>query len=632
MTTTFKRLIGSVGWLGLCALIPTAALSASAPLIRVGSTTPISVDAPKTPLGETWLAANPRDPKNLIAVSMAFPKQGPWASVMYRSTDGGASWQRVSHGRKAQSYFWGADPFVTFGSDGTAYYTDLEWGPVGKADFDQDTNSHDGPLSVRMFRSTDGGRTWSDPIALDGVDHSCMAIDESGGKYSGRVYVAYTTAMASAQGRRVDRIGIAYSDDDGVTYRQRVFTPPELKSQNGVQVGPSPTDLVVMPDGTLVLPYIYYLHSEKTTSDGSQLTQQTWVITSADGGRTFSDPHLVATASFPGSEVEEGKIAYWPRMAVDSSSGPNGGRLYITNERMSGKRAVITVLNSRDDGQTWGAEVKVDDDDTSSDSNTASIAVSESGIVGVSWYDRRNDPHNECFQEYFSASLDGGVTFLPNAPVRSAPTCTVRSENSQPNVSQSLDISSGEYSVELSNPGVRFINGGETQGLVALAGGKFQSAWIDGESGVMQLAATQIEVTGTPLGLDIGDLLEVATSRPELDLDRKMVSMQVTATNGWRRAMVGPLTLVLSGVGSGFEGLRAVNADNGLSGTGASWSLTGGSGSDLAPGHSTKPVTLRFRYTKAPDKMREAPLSVEFHIFERRRSSARRLASGLSTD
>jgi hypothetical protein len=379
--------------------------------------------------------------------------------------------------------------------------------------------------------------------------------------------------------------------------------------------------MVVTPDGVLVLPYLYYLSPDSTTAGQGEVIQQTWVITSADGGRTFSNPHLVATAEFPEAKIKESKVDYWPRMAVDGSHGANRGRLYITNENVSGNRVRITVLSSNDRGQTWGPPVQVNDDSTDSDSNTAGIAVSGNGVLGVSWYDRRNDPRNECFQEYFSASLDGGVTFLPNVPVRAPQTCTVQPGNEQPNVSQSLDVSRGTYSVALSSPGLRFINAGETQGIVGLKGGEFRLAWIDGESGVMRLAGTAVEVASRPLGMDVGDLVDVDTTRPTLDSDARSVSMKVTVTNRWHAALPGPLTLVLSDVASGLPDLHAVNADNGLGAAGASWVLGDGSagGSSLAPGRATRTITLRFKYGKTPKNMEDTPPSVSFHIFASRR-------------
>jgi hypothetical protein len=73
--------------------------------IHVGSTVAISADSPTVPLAETWLDANPRNSKNMIAVSMAFPKEGAWASVMYCTLDGAKSWQRATHGPGHETYF-----------------------------------------------------------------------------------------------------------------------------------------------------------------------------------------------------------------------------------------------------------------------------------------------------------------------------------------------------------------------------------------------------------------------------------------------------------------------------------------------------------------------------------------------
>src|SRR5579864_966196 len=86
-------------------LVAAPAAAAEEGSIHVGSTVSISADDPRTPLGETWLARNPRNPNNLIATSMAFARQGAWASVMYYTMDAGKSWQRVTHGPKHEAYF-----------------------------------------------------------------------------------------------------------------------------------------------------------------------------------------------------------------------------------------------------------------------------------------------------------------------------------------------------------------------------------------------------------------------------------------------------------------------------------------------------------------------------------------------
>jgi hypothetical protein len=270
--------------------------------------------------------------------------------------------------------------------------------------------------------------------------------------------------------------------------------------------------------------------------------------------------------------------------------------------------------------------VQFNDDHTEADQNTPGIAVSDDGILGASWYDRRNDPKDICFQEYFSASLDGGVTFLPNVVVREPATCTIKPGNWQPNVSQSKDGSRGTYNVVLSSPGLRFMNAGETQGIAAVSHNKFQLAWINGESGTMQLSSTAVDVFARPRGLDVGDFMEVETSLPTIDIDARTVSMQVLVTNRSPRAVALPLTIVLSRLESLFDGLKAVNSGNHLSGVGSSWDLVANSGNNsvLGPNVTTVPITLKFQFEKVPeDKLPDlgfaAPLDADFHIFENRR-------------
>jgi len=45
------------------------------------------------------------------------------------------------------------------------------------------------------------------------------------------------------------------------------------------------------------------------------------------------------------------------------------------------------------------------------------LAVSPSGIVGVTWLDRRNDPANVSYQAFAAVSLNGGLSFGTNTPL-----------------------------------------------------------------------------------------------------------------------------------------------------------------------------------------------------------------------
>lgn len=594
----------------------TATAWAGSQAIVVGPSVHVSSDQPDTPLAETWMAVNPRDPRVMIASSMAFPPDGRWASAMYRSVDGGKTWRRSVHGPHADKFFWGADPVVIFSSDGTAYYSDLEWGSVGRAPFDDEPGSHEIHANVFMYRSDDGGQTWSDPIALYGNDHSSIAVDESGGKYRGRVYVSYTTGLHTVEGKPVQLLGFAYSDDGGRSYRQRVFAAPTVAPTDGISDCPSATDLLVTSDGTLVLTYTCEVERAKS------YVQQTWALTSIDGGRTFDRPHLAASTAF--SEIphrEPEMVDYWPRMAVDRSDGPRRDQLYLAYEDVADSHVRIMITSSRDAGRTWDNPVQVTDGRSKSDANTPAVAVSATGIVGVSWYDRRNDPRDECYEEYFSASLDGGATFLPNVALRGQATCPVNARNLQPNVTQSLQASDGTYSMTLASAGPRFVNGGETQGLVGLSRGRFHLAWIDGSSGVLQLVATDVSVSAHPLGTEVGELLDVRLGAPTLDPGAHSLTVRVNISNETRRAIRAPLVLVISRMDSALEGLRATNSENLLAGVGAQWRIrpASGDGSALRPGEAARPLVLEFKFDKVPaDHWDGFPLSADFHIYEDR--------------
>jgi hypothetical protein len=97
---------------------------------------------------------------------------------------------------------------------------------------------------------------------------------------------------------------------------------------------------------------------------------------------------------------------------------------------------------------------------------TPAIAVSAAGVVGLAWYDTRRDPRGECFDVYFSASLDGGRTFL--AAVRVTP------ETSCPPAGQDRAVAS------------RWPFGGDYSGLAAVADGSFRIFWSGSRAGVHQ--------------------------------------------------------------------------------------------------------------------------------------------------
>jgi Neuraminidase (sialidase) len=81
---------------------------------------------------------------------------------------------------------------------------------------------------------------------------------------------------------------------------------------------------------------------------------------------------------------------------------------------------------SDDNGATWSAPVRLNDDATTNSQINPAIAVDQAtGFVAVSWYDARNDLGtrgpadtdgipNDDVQIWATFSTDGGATFVPN--------------------------------------------------------------------------------------------------------------------------------------------------------------------------------------------------------------------------
>jgi len=238
-------------------------------------------------------------------------------------------------------------------------------------------------------------------------------------------------------------------------------------------------DLVAAPDGRLILALQIFAPQ---SFQASPLTGSYATIVSSDGGRSFTEPR-----PGPGFQTfghaREGKSLFGlagARMTMDISRGPRNGWLYLTWLDAAGGFYRVMAAASADGGATWSAPVRVSDDTTSTDQSTPAIAVNDQGVVAISWYDRRADSTDGCYQLFFAASADGAATFSAEQRIDARPTCPLASSREA-----AVDPSASEY---------RFKNGGDTQGIVGLPGGAFHLAWIRSGAGEMQLVSTLVTV------------------------------------------------------------------------------------------------------------------------------------------
>ncbi|MCI0624688.1 MAG: glycoside hydrolase [Acidobacteria bacterium] len=136
----------------------------------------VASDAQGRPLVEPHLAVDSSKPNHwlvgVIVIPADYSRQDCAAFV---SHDGGKTWSRHDF-----DLYKCADPWVTFLADGTALLTLLA----------ARTQRADG-IELLVYRSTDAGRTWSEPVSLGrGHDHQTLALDRSGGAHHGTLYVS----------------------------------------------------------------------------------------------------------------------------------------------------------------------------------------------------------------------------------------------------------------------------------------------------------------------------------------------------------------------------------------------------------------------------------------------------------
>lgn len=426
-------------------------------LIAVSEDRPVSISAGGLPTVEPHLAADPRNADHLVAGVFLVRKQGDprRPNSEFQSTcaaltsfDAGRTWARHDF-----SVLECIDPWVAIRTDGSAIFSML-----GKLPSSRDHGLH-------VFRSTDGGLTWNDrPVALgSGHDHPTMVVDTTRGSFGGSVYLASYHAGRGTEGTsRRDAVFVARSVDGGFTFNE----PTRIIASNlsGFAMNPA-----VLADGTLTVPFINF---GRAIAGGEfaffSPGAPSWMVLSTDGGRTFSVPLFVNDVCAGG----------FPELAVDASNGPYRNRLYwLCHDRTSEH---IYITRSADRGETWSDPIVLNGSSGRIPYiQNVAIAVNRDGVVGISWYDARNDPREyrgsfRCQELFFTASLDGGRTFLPDVKVSSAENCPDTPGNDE--------------------TGRRWNAGGDYHGLAAAADGRFHLLWADSREGIYQLRTATVRV------------------------------------------------------------------------------------------------------------------------------------------
>jgi hypothetical protein len=351
--------------------------------------------AQTSPRSESDIRVNYLNPQKIIGASNNISSSGRQA--MFFSTNGGASWGQTLLPLVTGDAFM-SDPTVDWTSDGTAWSTTIGINSAGTV------------LTMRAYKSTDMGATWSFDATFSGSltnnDKQMMWVDHSASSpFKDNIYVIWHPGAPAVVARR---------------------TGPAGSWQAPVQVSGAETTGTAIGDDI------------KTNSAGDVFaffpdtgSRRLNVAKSTNGGVSFGTPVRIATGfgsfqyAIPADASRQPLIyisggayrtstknnvyAAWNDLSGDtgctSGSGPG------TNAASTCKSRIF-FARSTDGGATWSAPVKVNNQSGLNDQFNQWLVVDETnGKIALMYYDTVGDSTRKSVNVYYQSSTDDGVTW-----------------------------------------------------------------------------------------------------------------------------------------------------------------------------------------------------------------------------
>jgi hypothetical protein len=321
------------------------------------------------------------------------------------------------------------------------------------------------------------------------------------------------------------------------------------------------------------------------------------------------------------------RIGGFYTVAADATRGQFSDRLYMAWSDMRFGRPRLVISFSADRGRSWSEPAMVDGDVPSDTLQyMPRLAVNKDGVVGVLWHDTRDHVADKHYRAYFTASLDGGETFLPSVGVSTAPGDPYGPGNMLP--APSVFNFQGSGMLSMISAASRWAAGGDYIGLDTDSDGTFWPLWPDARTGTFQLYTAELRVETPPppppkgmptprqppaaqaeppalVEASLLDRVEFVFDPTRYDGDTQIVEMPVRFKNVSNDVIYPPITVEVTGFGRGqleseeekakYSAPVVVNADNGEDGVGATFSFDAAldSSGSLAPNALTSPVVIR---------------------------------------
>ena len=373
--------------------------------------TNIDVSQRHTNESEEAVAVNPTNPKNIVIVTnVDFPAAGLFKGVSF---DGGSTWTTTLIGDNDNLGAACCDPSLSFDNYGNLFLTYLF--NVGNV--------------VPIALSTDGGVHFN--IIANIAKPPKQSLSASGERRGLFRFVDQPTITAGEGevwvvfngGGPIVATGAPVT---GFGQVGNFITPEVVPGTNNCTYG----DVAIGPKGEVM--------QVCTLTESGQGGGKLFVNVDPDGlgpagfgTRVFVTETHVGGFDFIPAQPDRSVDAE-PGLAWDRTGGSHNGRVYLvyTLEHPNESNNMdIYVRFSDDEGATWSAPVRVNDDQATNSQFLPKISLDPtSGNLAVVWYDSRNDlgtggtgdtdgVPNDDAQFWGAFSIDGGQTFTKNIQI-----------------------------------------------------------------------------------------------------------------------------------------------------------------------------------------------------------------------
>lgn len=369
----------------------------------VPCTTPnVQASGGGSPVNETPIGVDARTTSHLLTGGNDY--NCPNIQGFYASSNKGSTWNHTCLNSLPGTGGDG-DPIVGYDLHHTAF--------IGGIDSGGSTSE------IALEKSTNNGGTWSAPFAAivgippyTFVDKPWMQIDNTAtSQWPNWIYISSTEFDPNNN----TIIAVGHSPDGGMTW-----TNVKVDSATYPLIDQF-SDLAIGADGSV---YLTWMRCSATgpTGDCGGTKSMIMFSKSLDGGFTWSAPVMISFANlapdscgaFYGCLPNTGeRISNVPPIDVDRTGGPFSNRLYVAFYHWNGTKMQVLVSRSHNGGVTWSAPVHVAAP-SPNDQFFPWLTTNTTGVVGVTWLDRRLDPANVNYDAFATTSVNGGVTFAPS--------------------------------------------------------------------------------------------------------------------------------------------------------------------------------------------------------------------------